>query len=63
MWLCFAFSQQVDGKIKHVCVYGFQKRYSPEKHYVSEVILELNLTEHFVLELEKARAISRWLMF
>ena len=29
------FSQQVDGKIKHVCVYGFQKRYSPEKHYVS----------------------------
>lgn len=32
---CVHFSQMSDGKIKHVEVYGIQKRYQPEKHYVS----------------------------
>jgi CII-binding regulator of phage lambda lysogenization HflD len=34
----FHFSQQTDGKIKHVEVFGIQKRYTPEKHYVSMII-------------------------
>ena len=30
------FSLNTDGKIDHVEIYGFQKRYNPEKYYVSE---------------------------
>ncbi|XP_060563765.1 phosphatidylinositol 4-phosphate 3-kinase C2 domain-containing subunit beta-like isoform X2 [Ruditapes philippinarum] len=28
------YNQQTDGKIKHVEVFGIQKRYTPEKHYI-----------------------------
>ncbi|XP_053384190.1 phosphatidylinositol 4-phosphate 3-kinase C2 domain-containing subunit alpha-like isoform X3 [Mercenaria mercenaria] len=34
------YSQQTDGKIKYVEVFGIQKRYTPEKHYIYTLKIE-----------------------
>ena len=33
---CDIFSLQTDGRITNVEVFGYQKRYNPEKYYVSQ---------------------------
>lgn len=41
--MLFVGSLQTDGRIKSLEMHGIQKRYSPEKHYVSRVSAALQL--------------------